>query len=318
MNINQSTDVQIDTILKRIEIGIKEGKEISYFQPYYKILSPKTLFIGSTILNEWFYRARLLTDKLFEHVNELKYPPKEFAVKGRLNDDGEQITYLSTGEVAPILELDIGYYQPFCMVKIRHVMMDTIYYYVGVKGQYESNSYDNIAVNNFYTRLLTSMCPEYYNATIALGRHFLQSNTSDINGKPVKAGIIYNCVHEDKSNRILYNIALYPDVFDTCCRIEEAFYYVLTYAPKEDIISMNDMNKGIISLNGNIKWKKSYSDMIEEYEEKYSNDIFKMSYDSIIHYKYGVGKIVEENKETYIVNFPRGTKPVLKKTVIII
>ena len=316
MNTNNTNDHR--KIFKIIEGGIEEGQDISFFLPHYKIISQKTTFIASTLLNDWFFRARIATNKLFEHTDELKYPPKEFALKGRLNDQGEQITYLSTGEIAPIAELDLNYYQLFCMIKIKHVIKNTLFYYVGVRGQYETHSNADIEVNNFYLSLLTSKGSKNYNATIALGKHFLESGTLNTNGNPVRVGIIYNSVHEHKSNKLLYNIAIHPEVFDACCKIENAYYYVLTYNPQKNTNIMDDINKGSILNDGTIKWEKSYLEMINKYETKYSNDKFKKSQDSVIHFEYGGGKIVEENNSSYFVAFRNGTKQILKKELLVI
>lgn len=318
MNTNKSDDIH--KIFKIIEDGIEEEQEISFFIPYYKVLSQKTAFIASTLVNDWFYRARIATNKLFDHIDELKYPRKEFAKKGRLNDDSEQITYLSLGEIAPIAELDINYYQPYCMIKIKHVIKDTLFYYVGVRGQYESHSNADVEVNNFYLGLLTSKGSKNYNATISLGRHFLGTGTLQPNGKQVRTGIIYDSVYQDKSNKLLHNVAIYPEVFDACFKIEESYYYVLTYNPKENATIIDEINKGIVLSDGTIKWKKSYLKMINKFERKYSNDRFIISHDSVIHYEYGGGKIVEENDSSYFVSFPKGIgiKQILKKELMVI
>ena len=57
--------------------------------------------------------------------------------------------------------------------------------------------------------------------------------------------------------------------------------------------------------------------MANEFERKFSNDIFKSSHDSIIHYKYGAGKIINENEFSYVVAFPKGAKSILKEKLIL-
>lgn len=125
--MNAIISLKTSEIFGLIEDGVKSGKDFSYFLPYYQALSQRTLFIGSTLENEWFYRGRIASNRLFTHIDELKYPPKEFARKGRLNDNGEQMAYLSLSEIAPLVELDINYYQLYCMIKIKHIIKDTIF-----------------------------------------------------------------------------------------------------------------------------------------------------------------------------------------------
>ena len=83
---------------------------------------------------------------------------------------------------------------------------------------------------------------------------------------------------------------------------------------------IDEINKGIVLSDGTIKWKKSYLKMINKFERKYSNDRFIISHDSVIHYEYGGGKIVEENDSSYFVSFPKGIgiKQILKKGLMVI
>ena len=306
---------QIDDSITAIQKGIKEQKDISFFTPFYEQLSFQTNFIGSFLQNDLFYRGRLATDRLFEHINELKYPPAEYASKGRLNDSGEQIAYMSLGELGPMVELDIGYYQLFCMVKIRHLIKGTCFFYVGIKGEYSSPSPKDVKVNKFYMNLLNRKEKEYYNATIALGRLFLKKPALDVNGGKVRTGMIYNSVQEDKTNKNLYNIAVYPEIFDSSFRIEEANYFMLAYDLKEKSIILHDINKGSVQSDGRIVWEKTYKKMHYEINERFSRDIYKISEDAIVHFKYGGGKIVRATDMYFIISFPNGEEKVLKNNI---
>jgi|GEM_PF-835583 len=315
---NNLKNLQINDIFKKINNGIRDGKDIEYFVPYYKVLSEKTIFPASTLTNEWFYRARLATDKLFTNINELKYPPRDFAIKGRLNDTGEQVAYLSAGQIGPLAELDINFYQLFCLAKIKYFEKDILFHSVGVKNKDGLEDPHRIEINRFYQELLTSKGKEYYNATIALARHFMGTAffNSDRTKSGAKSGIIYNSVNEDKSNKPLYNVAVYPHVFDKCFKIEETCYYALKYEPKMDAYIITEINKGIPQLDGTIIWDKTYSEMIEETTKRFSRDIFIFN-KSILHFKYGVGEIVKEDNISFLVSFRSGKQIVLKNEILL-
>ena len=119
-------------------------------------------------------------------------------------------------------------------------------------------------------QLLSGRESECYNATIALGKHFMGSNTLIPTGGKCKTGIVYNSVHEDKSNKLLYNIAVLPCVFNECFVIEEASYQILAYDSQNDAIIMHDINKGAIQTDGSIYWTKTYPEMIDELKQKFS------------------------------------------------
>jgi hypothetical protein len=304
--------LSVEDIIDRITYGIKESKEISYFTPLYKILSQRTAFLAGPIENKYMYRARLLTSGLFVHENELKYPPREFTIKGRLNDNNEQVVYMSIDELAPICELDIGYYKIYCIAKIRHVNKETFFHYVGIKGEYESDNTADKSVNECYMRLLNNKGKEFYNATIALGRHFLNSGLIMPDNKHKNVGMVYNSVHEDITNKTLYNIAVYPQTFEACFKIEEATYNVLTYSPSEDACVIQELNKGNVQSDGIIVWEKTFEEMMISFENKYSKDIFRFSEQAIAHYKYGLGTIENETKDSFLVSF-RGSIVEVKK-----
>ena len=111
----------IDRLIQEILNGIEAGKNCDFFLPYINHLSQKTQFIASKINNEYLYRIRKENGALFVNTGQLKYPPHLKSQKGRLNQQGESIVYMSLGEIAPLAELDISYYEVHCLIKIQYI-----------------------------------------------------------------------------------------------------------------------------------------------------------------------------------------------------
>ena len=78
---------------------------------------------------------------------------------------------------------------------------------------------------------------------------------------------------------------------------------------------MQDLNKGSIQLDGSILWEKTFPEMNEEIHKRFSRDVFKTSNNSIIHFKYGGGKIKFEDEHAYLVDFQGKEKEILKKEI---
>lgn len=275
---------------------IASGENIETFEQQFKTLSIKTPFVGMTIFNDFFFRVRKDEGEVFDHVSKMKYPPILHAKKGRLNDTGESIAYLSSGELAPLAEMDIGYYELYCSAKIQYFKKDIIFHLVGVKK-------DKIAITppidnetfSLYRDLITTKDKKVYNATIALARHLFSS-------KGFRSGIIYSSAQEDKSNQNLFNLAIRPSDFDECCRIIELEYNILRYVPDKDHILIDNINKGKPDQTGLIKWELSYTDMIEQLNRKIDGEIFKVN-NGIVHYKFGGGHIENETNVSLFVRF---------------
>lgn len=99
----------------------------------------------------------------------LKYPPKAKVIdKRRLNDVNESVTYLSLQELSTYIELDIDYYQPFCISEWKYIKNEIAFFIIGVKAQYKSISKEHLKAIEFFNKILTSPQKSYYNATIAL------------------------------------------------------------------------------------------------------------------------------------------------------
>lgn len=124
---------RIAETIDKIYAMIESGEGIEAFDTHFKTLSSQTSLIGITVSNEFLFRARKDEGEVIDHVSKIKYPPAQYAKKGRLNDDGESLAYLSSGEIAPIAEIDIGYYELYCNAKIQYLKKDVIFHLVGIK-----------------------------------------------------------------------------------------------------------------------------------------------------------------------------------------
>lgn len=288
----------VSSTIEKIYAMIDSGESIEAFDSHLKALSIKNPFIGMKILNEFLFRARKDEGEIIDHISKIKYPPVQYAKKGRLNDNGESIAYMSSGELAPLAELDIGYYDLYCNAKIQYLKKDIIFHLVGVrKDKIEITPAIESEAFSLYRELITTKDKKVYNATIALARHLFSS-------KGFKAGIIYSSVQEDKSNQSLFNLAMRPSDFDECCKVVELEYNILRYIPEKDHILIDTINKGIPQESGEVKWELSYSEMREKLNSKINGEIFKVN-NGIVHYKYGGGPIESETKESFFVKFTR-------------
>ncbi len=215
----------VESKIRVINSLIEKNESIDAFTPHFKQLTQHCHFDATSILNEHFYRARKDNGILIDNICKMRYPPAEFAGKGRLNDIGESVTYLSSSELTTIAELDIGYFDIYCLAKVAYFKKDIIFHLVGVRPGTIKNIYTlNNEITSFYKKLITTKDKRVYNATTALARILLSS-------KGFKAGILYSSVQEDKSNKNLFNLAVKPQDFDDCCKIVELQYNTLRYSP---------------------------------------------------------------------------------------
>lgn len=292
IKIESSDDME--KFIEMIKYGIDNNEPIEYFYEIYKDCWHLVRWNAMSLENEMFYRARTLNkDDLFHNINELKYPPSSIVLeKGRLNDINESVAYLSTSELVPIVELDIGYYQIYCLVEIEYIEKNIIFFSIGIKGEYEGLTEAEIKFIDFFNHLLTTPNKNYYNATIAFAKKLFKSGLF-MNEVKLNQGIIYNSAQEHKANKHLYNAVVEPKVFDECFRIKKATYQILSYNALEDCIITNEINHGEILDNGEINWEKNYEEMIKYCMDLYKDHIFKMN---------------NNENQSFIVKYPEGTK----------
>jgi hypothetical protein len=295
MNVNKQL---VESKIRVINSLIEKNASIDAYTPHFKQLTQLCHFTATSILNEHFYRARKDNGILIDNVCKIKYPPPEFAGKGRLNDNGESVTYLSSSELTTIAELDIGYFDIYCVAKIAYLKKDIIFHPVGVRtGTIKNvNELEN-GITSFYKKLITTKDKRVYNATTALARILLSS-------KGFRAGILYSSVQEDKSNKNLFNLAVKPQDFDDCCKIVELEYNTLKYSPVNDEINIHTLNVGTPLADGTISWQYTYDKMIELNNWNTKEEVYRVG-KGIVHYKHGGGPIESETISSFLVRFTR-------------
>jgi hypothetical protein len=298
----------ISKLEQEIYTLIEQEANIDAYEHLYKNLSKETPLPAMRLPNKDFFRVRKDNGKLFTHISQMKYPPRECATKNRFNDIGESIAYLSTSQIGNLAEMDIGYYQIYCTANIEYIDQDILFHCVGLVGDKIKivPSFEN-RVQILYRNLITSKEPKVYNATIALGRHLLSAN--------FKIGILYSSVHGDKSNWNLYNVAVKPDDFDECFKIVSLEYNILRFSPEREAV-IETINMGRPEENGSITWQLSYDEMIGQTNQQITGEVFKDN-NVIIHYKYGEGHIHSQTANSYFVRFVQSGKliEVLKSEV---
>lgn len=298
----------IENAIEEIKLGIGNNEDIDYYKKIYASIWSLVRWNAVTLENELFYRGRLsLDNRLFTNISELKYPPS-FAVKekGRLNDIGQSIAYLSIASLSPLIELDIDFYQIFCMIEIEYILKDIFFFSIGIKGDYDGLTHEESEFIELFNHLLTSSNKEYYNATIAFSQKIFESGLI-MNETKQNVGIAYNSAQESKTNKYIYNVAIQPDVFDKCFKIKSAKYELMRYREAEDAIEVLDINNGTILDNGNIIWEKSFDEMMNYCDSVFGGDLIittdENGKDFMIKYPEGSGKIISSDEEYYCVNF---------------
>jgi len=308
MLIHKNNIAVLSKAIREIEQGIATKASIDYFENVYNKVFEQTTWSTAQIKDDLFYRARKLTDaRLFSNVSELKYPPLGSTKKlGRLNDVGDSIAYLSMHPLTSVAELDIDYYELFCMAEIKYMKKDIDFFLVGTKeAKYEGLTVDEIEFMGYINKLLTSANEEYYPATVAFARMVFKRR---VEGTRVRLGIVYNSAQRHKSaQEELYNVAVLPKSFDECFRIRGVKCQLLSHAGGK--IELHDVNNAKIK-NGNVVWGKSYEEMIQDCTDKFKDDCFIINDEKgqsfLIKYPEGSGIIKMINGSDYLVGFRNG------------
>lgn len=301
----------IDDMISDIKLGIKNNEDLDYFEKIYRKSWQLVKWHGITIENNDFYRARFIEkNRLFDNIEELKYPPYNIVKeRGRFNDVNESMGYLSTGTLAPWVELDADYYQIMCMAELDFVVRDIIFFTIGVKGEYTAISEEELKFIEFFNKILTTPNKKYYNATIAFSHRVFNGGlkVSKESNISLPIGILYNSAQESKTNKHLHNIVIKPQDFDRCFKFKKASYQLMAYRKEENAIEMVTINEGTILTNGLIKWQRDFNEMMNYCNNLFSEHVFLSNDENgdraIIKYKEGSGKVYKEDDKYYYVKF---------------
>lgn len=271
MNQNYGTNL----LIKKVYSGIQNQENVSYFEEIYFELFKRSNFPVRTLENQYFYRARPFDffneSELFSTKKDLQYPPISKCKKGRLNDIGEQLTYLSNSELGTIIELkDINYSDIFCIAKIECIQKDTYYHFVGIDDviEYKLNRRmrsDELKIFNLVKDLLKTNEANIYNSTIAMWHEF--NRETIVHDRQVDVGMAYISTQSSRTNKKTYNIVVTPKVFDLKFRFLEASYYFLRENKEREEIELFEINYGNFNSCGELEWEKSIEDMMFEYKK---------------------------------------------------
>lgn len=191
---------------------------------------------------------------------------------------GEIILYGSTSEYGAITELvayGLKLNSLFTVASIRSKNTQknkVIFKPLGTDRFDETqkmNSYDkkfHSFCNSQFSQKISMSEQEKYNFTIAVSRYFLETNPKEIqNGQKAPSdfrfGVIYPSTHLGTiSNKITYNIAMLPQVFDDNYHIDEASTYVAVHDKNDNDITLFELNKGLVT-DDEIKWQFTFEEM---------------------------------------------------------
>lgn len=220
-----------------------------------------------SLLEGNFYRARIVgcdADLLhpFTHVNELKYPPRERAKKGRLNREQEPMLYAAYSKQAALVEVKakVGQRLTIAVIeKLNCTEAKVKFAPIGMPGSspYATPSRNPIEklVHGYLNSEITKNVNEgeeyKYNSTIAIGDHFLCTPLFEYGSEHLELGLIYPSVKAgvplDENS---YNIAMAPDVFEKHFHIVRVdLWHIKTEKVYERI------NSAKVDDTGSLCWK---------------------------------------------------------------
>ena len=227
------------------------------------------------------YRSRQnVIGRLFEHVDELKYPlPKYVRSKGRFNDVDQSIFYASSSMLGTIIEFRPSINYIVTIAKIKQKNNSLIWFLpLGFRDHHFSTTPKDKThelVLNYLNEELTktTLINDDYNSTIAISNFFMnlevKYGTVEIipNAFAQKnCGLIYPSIQSKLvSNRTTQNVAMKPSLYEDFYKIIEADVYCLTLRPdyiNPDTALLVPLNNGLVEDDGVIKWKFTFSEMV--------------------------------------------------------
>lgn len=213
-----------------------------------------------------FFRARVMDTDLFTHTDELKYPPPEHSLHGRLNKKGNPILYAAYSPAASIVEISAKVGQTLAIAIIKELPghADRVRYFpIGMpaSSQYATPTRDRAEqlvhdyLNSEMSKRVNKGEEHLYNSTIAIAENFL--------GKPLlhlryntrlETGLIYPSVRADQSlDTNSYNVAMKPEVFDAHFRIVEIKSFIIM-----DVNDIRQVNHATVREDGTLDWEQAW------------------------------------------------------------
>jgi hypothetical protein len=239
---------------------------------------------ATTISNDFLYRSRVNNKgHLFEHVDQLKYPDSTLVkYKGRLNNIGQSILYASTSIAGTIIESRPSLNYVVTISKINRKNDSLVYFLpLGFRnheyGNPPSNKCHSLVSDYLNEELVKQVTSEDdYNSTIAIynifvGKRPLKYGQTKLDVRNISIapnlGLLYPSVQSKLiSNMTTHNIAMKPPIYENYYKIFETGVYCLILDTDDDIVQIH-LNNGVISDNGRINWKFTFSEMVKRASE---------------------------------------------------
>lgn len=209
-----------------------------------------------TLENQYVYRARWNEGQLFSSIEELIYPPRECAKKGRFNYDNQSIFYAALCELGTIIELRPELNKLFTITQFKLTSKTSpLFFPVGIKADdgitdkfspsIRMNKAQKVVVD-FLNEEVTkrNVSGDDYDLSILIGQHFLDRPVPMGKGEFKNAGIAYSSV-ESKflSNTTTRNLAMTPALFHEYYSFHKAYVYMLTR--EFDHYQLNPVNEAV-------------------------------------------------------------------------
>ncbi|MHB8354536.1 MAG: RES family NAD+ phosphorylase, partial [Burkholderiales bacterium] len=230
---------QIQDLIQRLDRRVVRGCNPDDLLESLGILTDSTQRKAARLEEVTFYRARRISSRLFDHINELRYPPAPATPKGRLNRKGDPMFYAAYSPAAALVEARAVAGRIIIVATIEELHEDCVQFFpIGISsGRYATPSREPAErlVIDYLNREMTKTVytgNEYeYSSTIAIADLFLHKPAYR-KGVRVETGLIYPSVRAGQPlDEGTYNIALTPEVFDAYYRITEVKAYYVSIPP---------------------------------------------------------------------------------------
>ena len=240
------------------------------------ILIDGCLSKGATLEDIIFYRARKMNVRLFTHLAEIQYPPKESAPKGRLNRNGDPILYAAFTQAAALVEIGTvaGEIIAMAIIKERDGHKNEVQWFpVGIAfGPYATPA-RNVAetlvleyLNREITKGVEKGAEHKYHSTIAIAHNFFHSPIlRPREGIQMEAGLIYPSAKVGEPlDEGTYNVALPPAVYNAHYYIAEVRAYFISRPSSTTPMDCHLINVATVGPGDRLQWHHTtYDEMVK-------------------------------------------------------
>ncbi len=220
--------------------------------------------------------CRHMDNRLFTHVSEIQYPPKEKTPKGRLNREIDPILYAAFTRAAALTESKVTPGQIVAMAIIKDLddhQNRVQFFPIGIPSGRYATPVRNTAernvpdyLNREIIKVVNKGNEHEYNPTIAIADNFLRNPVlRPREGVSLDAGLIYPSARSGQPlNESTYNIAVIPEVFHAHYQIAEVEAWYLTTLDAGSLVNCYNINSATLNPDGSLQWRHStYEEMAE-------------------------------------------------------